>query len=279
MEFLYSALRIALLVYVGLCVLVYLKQSSYVYYPDRVVGLTPAYFNLPYEDLKLRTEDGETIGAWYVPAPAGAADVVTVLVCHGNGGNMGHRIDLVKFLHDAGMASLVFDYRGYGESTGKPTEEGTYADARAAWTHLVRERGVSTNRIVVFGESLGGAVAIRLAEEVKPGGLVVESTFVSARAMARRMFPILPTFLCQFDYGSVDRIGCVGCPVLIAHGKRDTMIPYDDGRKLFGAAAEPKRFVELRGDHNDGGIAAEPEGRRHWRDFLDEFVLRSKASP
>jgi hypothetical protein len=272
MDLLFSAIRIALAVYIGLCLVVYFRQSSYVYVPDRLVGITPGYFQLPYEDLKLRTSDGETIAAWHIPAPTGATDAVTVLVCHGNAGNISHRIDLVRFLHDAGMGAMVFDYHGYGDSTGKPTEQGTYDDARAAWTYLAETKGIPSNRIVVFGESLGGAVAVWLAGQVKPAALVVESSFISAPAMARRMFPLLPGFLCRFGYDSLGRIGKVACPVMVAHGRRDEMIPYGHGRMLFDAAREPKCFVELGGRHNDGGLSAEPDGTRRWREFLDKHV-------
>ena len=185
-----SAFRIAGAVYLGLCLLLMLRQSRYVYHPDRTVSLTPDRIGLAYEALRLKTEDGETLAAWWIPAQRAAP---TLLFFHGNAGDIGDRLGSIRTFHDMGLNVLIFDYRGYGESTGKPSEPGTYADAMAAWTYLNAERGIPPSRIVVFGRSLGGAVASWLAARVDPGALILESTFTSAPAMAHGMFPFLPT--------------------------------------------------------------------------------------
>ena len=251
----WSVLRISVAVYVGLCLWLVIAQSGYVYYPDSHVGLTPAYFKIPFEDLKLRTEDGETVAGWFVPAPAETSTGKTILFSHGNAGNIGHRLDSVRTFHELGFDVLLYDYRGYGDSTGKTTELGTYKDVKACWDHLTEERGIAPDDIVLFGRSLGGAVSAWLAEQVQPRALVIESTFSSAPDMASKMFPYLPSrLLCRFKYDTLGRIGKVNCPVIVAHSPQDTMVPPDHGRRIFEAAREPKYYAEFGGGHNAGGL-------------------------
>lgn len=272
-ELVFSVLRIGAAVYAGLCLLLLFRQSGYVYYPDREVGLTPSYFNIPYEDVALKTGDGETIAGWFIPVDRNTNEPApTVLFCHGNGGDIGDWLDSVKTFYDMGLNALIFDYRGYGDSSGKPTEEGTYQDALAAWLYLTGRKGIPEKKIIVFGRSLGGSVATWLAEKVSPGALVIASTFTSAPDMAAKMFPFLPArLLCRFRYDSLSRIGNVRCPVLIAHSKDDEMIPYEHGRRLFEKANEPKQFVEMTGGHNSGGLDADPS----YQEILKTFILNS----
>lgn len=261
MEMLVSALKIAALAYAGFCLFLFFRQSSYVYYPDKNVEATPDAIGLRFEDVRLKTQDGVTIDAWFVPAASNSAASRTILYLHGNAGNNGHRLDALLAFHDLGVNVMMPDYRGYGNSGGKPSEKGTYLDALAAWDFLTKERGVPTNRIVVLGRSLGGAVASWLALEVNPGGLVLESTFTSAPDMVSRIFPIAPRWLCRFKYDSLARVPKLKCPVLIAHSPNDELIAYEHGRRLFAAACEPKTFVELTGDHNSGESGFEPQYR------------------
>ena len=296
LEMVFSIIRIGVAVYIGLCLVVFFRQSGYVYYPDRLVGLTPAYFNLAFEEVSFRTQDGETIAAWFIPVSGGAGDNPgrTVLFCHGNGGDIGDRLDSIKTFHDLGLNMLIFDYRGYGDSTGKPTEKGTYLDALAAWQYLTDVKSILPADIMIFGESLGGVVAAWLAGEIppapppradlpsaespvggqgKPGALVIESTFTSAPDMASKMFPYLPIrFLCRFKYDTLSLAGKIGCPVLIAHSRDDEMIPYEHGKRLFEAAPEPKRFVEMRGSHNSGGLNADRDYQKILAEFLDKYL-------
>jgi fermentation-respiration switch protein FrsA (DUF1100 family) len=246
-------------VYAGFCSLIFFRQARYVYYPDRNVAQTPAAVGLPFEDVRIKTPDGETVAGWFVPAGTNG-NGFTVLDCHGNAGDIGDRIGTVLTFHEMGLNLYIFDYRGYGDSTGTPTEKGTYTDARAAWDYLVDQRGIPADRIVIFGRSLGGAVAAWLGTQVKPRLLVVESSFTSAPDMARRMFPMFPVrWLCRFRYDALSAIRQVKCPVIVAHSPADEMIPYEHGRRLFAAAPEPKQFVEIRGDHNAGGLDLDPE--------------------
>lgn len=266
-------IRIGVLTYGGLCLLLFLRQSRYVYYPDRSVDFTPADVGLEWEDLRIPTEDGETLSAWFVPSGEEAAEAHSpvILLCHGNAGDIGDRVSLLRTFHDMGMAVLIFDYRGYGGSSGRPSEAGTHHDAMAAWRYLVDSRGIPPRQIVLLGRSLGGAIATGLAAEITPAALIVESTFTSALDMARRMFPYLPLrWICRFRYDTLNALKRVHCPVLVAHGPHDEMIPFEHGRRVFEAAPEPKCFVELTGGHNEGGPDVDEAYRQELLRFLGE---------
>ena len=268
--------RIVVGVYVGLCLCVFLWQSRYVYYPGKTIDDTPDSVGLGFEHMRVKTRDGETITGWFVPAGKGGVDfekALSVVVCHGNGGDVGDRVDQVKRFHEMGFNVLIFDYRGYGTSTGKPSEQGTYSDALAAWNYLNTERKIEPKRIVVFGQSLGGAVGSWLAEQVEPGALILESTLTSAVDMAAKMFPYLPVRLfCAFKYDSLSRIGKIQCPVIVAHSRVDETIPFEHGQRLFKAANEPKLFVELGGEHNSSGIEFDPLYRGAIMEFLKKHM-------
>jgi uncharacterized protein len=274
-DFAASAGRIGglvLIAYVALCLLVYFKQASYVYYPDKSVGLTPAYFKLAFENLKLRTVDGETITGWFVPAQSYKA----VIICHGNAGNIANRLDLIVMFHNIGLNVLIFDYRGYGDSTGKPTEQGTYRDAKSAWDWLVKTKEFKSRNVAIYGESLGGAVAAWMAEQVHPGALMLDSTFTSAPDMAKKMFPFLPIrWLCKFKYDTLGAVAKAGCPVLVAHSKNDEMIPYLNGLRIMEAAKQPKQFIEMTGQHNDGGILTDARHLQTVDAFLSKYLGQS----
>lgn len=267
------AARIAAAAYVGLCAVLYLRQSAMLFHPTREIEDTPASAGLPFEDVRLRTEDGETLGAWFIPSDAARA---TLLMCHGNGGNIGHRIDAIRFFHGLGLNVLAFDYRGYGTSTGAPSETGLHADAQAAWRHLVSGRGIAAGRIIVFGRSLGGAVAARLAREARPAGLIIEAAFTSVPDMGASLYPFLPVrLLCRYRLATIDDIRELACPLLLAHSPQDDLIPYRQGLALFEAARPPKRMVQLSGGHNDGESVFTDAYRRE----LDTFIGEVAHSP
>lgn len=236
--------------------LAYVKQEALVYFPDRHVRFTPADLGMAYEAVVLRTSDGVTVAAWWVPAPRSRG---ALIFCHGNAGNMGDRVGKLRLFHDLGLSVLAFDYRGYGTSQGKPSEDGTARDMDAAVAHVRDVRGVPPGRTVFYGESLGGAVAVEAATRWLPAAFVVESSFTSARDMARRHYPFVPAGLVRLGYDTVSRIGALACPKLILHGPRDTIVPFEMGEALYRAASEPKRFATLVGDHNSGGILESPE--------------------
>jgi hypothetical protein len=245
-----SIVIIALAVWLILSVFVYFMQPSLVYFPTRDLEFTPAAYSLAHEDVLLDTPDGERIHGWWVER-AGARGALLFL--HGNGGNISHRLDSIRLFHDLGLSVLIIDYRGYGKSSGRPGESGTYLDAEAAWKYLVEARGIDPGRIVIYGESLGGAVATWLASRVGCGALLITAGFTSVEDMGRHYYPYLPVrWLVRIRYPSIDYIGAARCPVLVMHSPGDEIVPFDMGRKLFEAARPPKEFLELAGGHNDG---------------------------
>jgi len=262
---------VAVCAYMGVCVVVGLLQARLIYFPTRGYAATPGDVGLTFEDLTLKTADGVNIAAWYVPCEAARG---TLIFAHGNGGNIADRLHAVKLLHGMGVNVLIFDYRGYGRSEGRPTEDGTYQDAEAAWRYLTETRGEPPERIVLFGESLGGAVAIELARRHRPGALVVESTFTSLVDVGRLHYPLLPVrWLLTYRYESIKKVSDITCPKLFIHGRDDTLVPMANARKLFEAAAEPKQFLETPGDHNEAGFTYSPEYTQRLAAFLDKALL------
>jgi fermentation-respiration switch protein FrsA (DUF1100 family) len=196
-----------------------------------------------------------------------------VLVCHGNAGNISHRLERARLMQQRlGASVLLFDYRGYGRSSGSPDEEGTYRDARAAYRHLVDDKGIAAERLLLFGESLGAAVAVQLALEKPAAALVLESAFTSIPDMARAAYPFLPPVgaLIRTRYETLAKVPRLRVPLLVLHGERDEIVPFDQGRRVFEAAPEPKRFFAIPGaGHNDTYLSG---GEPYWRAFED-FLL------
>jgi fermentation-respiration switch protein FrsA (DUF1100 family) len=239
----------AVTIYAALCAGLFLAQWRLVYLPSRQVLATPAARGLAFEDVWLEAE-GERVHGWYLPGALGSK---TVLFFHGNAGNIGDRLDSLAIFAELGLSVFIIDYRGYGLSDGAPGEAATYADARAAWEHLVHAREVAPEDIVIFGRSLGGGVAAWLAERVEAGGLILESSFTSVPDLAARMYPLFPVrWLARIRYDTRARLPRVGCPVLVAHSPDDELVPYAHGQGLFEAADEPKEFLEILGPHGDG---------------------------
>lgn len=246
--------------------LMYFQQPRMIFFPWSALDATPADWGLDYEDLHFRTEDEVLLHGWFIPRPGAHR---AVLFLHGNAGNVSHRRESIEIFHQLGLAVFIFDYRGYGQSSGTPSETGLYRDARAAWRQLTRDRGYAAADILIFGRSLGGAVAARLAAEVTPAGLILESTFSSARDFAHRVFPLLSRLVfLRYDFNAAQALGRVRAPLLVMHSRDDEIIPFELGRGLYAAASEPKHFVELHGDHNTGFIVSRPAYDQTLADFL-----------
>ncbi len=227
----------------------------------------PADVGLDYEDVELTLDSGDKIHGWYVPNPAATTQLIYF---HGNAGNISGRINSIQRWHRIGVSVLIVDYPGYGQSTGKPTEEGTYESARAAWQHLTQEKSIPPQDIVLFGRSLGGGVATQLATEVQAKALIIESTFTSVPDVAAEIYWFLPVRrLARVKYESAVKIGDVGMPILILHSPDDEVIPYSHGEKLFALAEEPKTFIKTKGGHNDRHILAEPAYGKSLKSFID----------
>lgn len=257
---------ICLLGYGFICLAVTLLQSKLIYHPTRGYTSTPAGAGLAFDTLVLETNDGVKITAWYVPheQPAG-----TILVCHGIGGNLSDRISTISGLHVMGFNVLAIDYRGFGMSEGSPSEEGTYADADAAWRYLVEVKKEPPERITLFGRSMGGAVAIDLASKRTIRALVTESTFTTLLELGNLHYPWLPIrWMLSYRYDSMAKISGITCPKLFLHGRRDELIPIEHGRRLFEAAGEPKTFIETRGGHTNAGFLSSRKIARKVAEFL-----------
>ena len=226
-------------------------EHSQVYHPDRTLTATGAELGRPFEDVRFRAGDGVELNGWFFPANTNSARAhLAVLVCHGNAGNISHRLDTCAALLGTGVNVLVFDYRGYGRSAGRPGEEGTYRDGEAAYAWLRQRRFAGTN-IVAFGESLGGGVAAELALREPVGGVVLQSTFTSIPDIGAELFPWLPVrWLGTIHYDTRAKLPRLRVPVLVMHSPRDEIVPFHHGQRNFAAANEPKVFWELRGDHN-----------------------------
>ena len=257
--------------------LLWLFQRRLLYFPTPG-PVPPAASVLPgAEDVTFETADGLRLAGWFVPAPPGdrAGRVgrarPAVLVCNGNGGDRSMRAPLAAALSRMGLAVLLFDYRGYGGNPGHPTEEGLAADARAALGYLAGRPEVDPERVIYFGESLGAAVALRLATERPPAALVLRSPFASLAEVGRHHYPVVPVSLLLRDrYDSAALAPRLAAPLLVVAGGRDQIVPAGHSRRLFDAAPQPKRLVVLDGaGHNDDELLAGPRLLAELRTFLD----------
>lgn len=266
-------LGIVVLAYAGIVILAWLFQHRLLYLPTtpgREWAATPAQIGLDYEELRIRTADGVELSAWLVPAEP---DRGLLLFFHGNAGNISHRLESVEIFHRLDLSVLIIDYRGYGRSEGRPSEDGTYRDAAAAWRYSVEELGRPPREIVIFGRSLGAAVAAHLADDTlqPPAALILESAFTSAPDMAQRVYPFLPArWLTRFGYRTRDYVAGVDSPVLVIHSEDDEIAPFDLGQEVFAAAPEPKRFLTLGGSHNTGFLESGADYVRGIDSFLRE---------
>jgi fermentation-respiration switch protein FrsA (DUF1100 family) len=183
-----------------------------------------------------------------------------MLFFHGNAGNISHRLETIKIYNKLGLNFLIFDYRGYGISTGKPTEKGTYLDADSVWQYLIEERKLEPQEIIISGRSLGGGIAAELAKKVRPAMLVMESTFTSMTEVSAKHYPFMPTgLIVKHEYETILKLKDIHCPIVFAHSKNDEVIPYEHSQRNYAAANEPKQFIELRGGHGSGFLLSKQQ--------------------
>ena len=276
-KFLLPVIRILAFAYIGLAIALYLGQSNLVFMPSKDVIETPEILSIKFENIQITTRDNVNLDSWFVPAKDN--DLVgkgVILFCHGNGGNISNRISYLPIFRELGLATFLFDYRGYGKSGGTPTEEGTYADVEVAWQYLTQERQIPPQKIIIYGESLGGAIASYLAQKISQpngnnnaGGLVLASTFTSISDRAAELYPFMPIrFLSRFSYNSIERLPSIKIPVLVIHSIDDEIIPFHHGDRNFQVANQPKKLVKLRGDHNGGFL----DSLETYRNGLNEFI-------
>ena len=230
----------------------FIEQRS-LYFPFKTIEATPKAIGLNYEDVTITTGDGIYLNGWFIPSDRPRA---TILLSHGNGGNISHRLEKITILHELDFDILIYDYRGYGRSTGRPSEEGLYRDAQAVYDYLVNEKRVLPEKIIAYGESLGGAVSIDLAGNHEVGGLIIESGFTSIHDMAKSVHLYVPGFFLKTRFDSLKKIKEITVSKLIMHSPEDEIVPFKQGKQLFENAPGPKVFVELQGGHNDGFLVS-----------------------
>jgi len=267
-------LRLLLIGYLLIMVVLMIFEESFIFFPMRYPQGQWQPPGLAFEDAWFLSADGTPLHGWYAPHDEPRA---VILFLHGNAGNITHRAETLRVLNEfVGAAVLIFDYRGYGRSQGKPNEPGILADARAARAWLAQRAGVAEKDIVLMGRSLGGAAAVQLAADDGARGLVLESTFTSIPELAAYHYPWLPVrLLVRTQFNAIDKLPDYHGPLLQSHGDADTIVPYVFGRRLFDAANEPKTFITIpSGDHND------PQDHRYYEaliDFLNQLPAGSDA--
>lgn len=245
-------------------------QPQLVYFPSKPLVALPSQIGLAYESVDLTASDGVKLHGWYLPATQARG---TLLYLHGNGGNISHRLLALQVMQRLHLNTLIIDYRGYGQSTGRPSEDGTYRDAEAAWRYLTDIRHIPARQVVFYGESLGGAVATWLATRHTPAGLILESAFTSIYDMAHRHYPYLPArLLVRIRYPTLERIGKLSCPVLIVHSRSDEIVPIEQGERLFAAVRAPKQWVERQGRHNEMFTVPDPPLMMGLQQFIDSVL-------
>lgn len=269
----YRLLLLALIVYALIVALSWAFQERLLYLPQvpgRDLVASPADRGWRHESVALEAADGTRLHGWWLPVAEARAGLIFF---HGNAGNISHRLESLAIFRRLDLSVLIIDYRGYGQSEGKPSEAGLREDARAAWRHLREARGMPAEKIMLFGRSLGSAVASELAREHSPGALILESPFRSAPEMAQAAYPFLPArWLTRMDYDNEAHVQAVTAPTLVIHARDDEIIPIEQGRAVHAAAAGPKAFLELQGGHNTAFL----EDRAKYVQGIDRF-LKEKA--
>jgi len=255
--------------YLLILLMVYVFQGKLLYFPDKNIIANPDFYGMKYEDVNFETSDKINLHGWYIPADSAKH---TLLFCHGNAGNISHRMESIKQFHDLDLNVFIFDYRGYGKSEGSISEEGTYIDAQGVWNYLINGKNIFPQNIIIFGRSLGAAIACQLATQSKPAALIMESAFISVPKLAAKIYPILPVrWISRFDYNNMENVKQLNCPVLFIHSRQDEIIPFSHGQKLFEVAKEPKQFLEIQGSHNEGFYISDQIYKKGILKFLDSF--------
>jgi fermentation-respiration switch protein FrsA (DUF1100 family) len=276
-KMLISTAAVLFIAYWSMGLILYFMQPAFLYRPVRQILCTPGELGLDFEIVAFESADSVQLSGWYVPSEDAE---LTVLFCHGNGGNMSHRLDSINIFHNLGLSCFIFDYRGYGQSSGKPTEEGTYLDAEAAYEWLKKKKKVSSADIIVFGRSLGASIAAYLAARVEVRALIIESCFTSYVDIGKKFYPYMPVRrFARFSYRTIDYVKDVHCPVMIIHSRNDEIVPFEFGLELYEEANEPKEFIEIFGGHNDGFLVSSEIYRKawiKWLRFLKEYEKKAE---
>ena len=247
----------------------YIELRS-IFFPMKQIEVTPKEEGLNYEDVYFKTEDGLSLNGWLVKYPQAKA---TILFFHGNAGNISHRLEKLAIFHQLGLNVFLVDYRGYGRSQGRPSEEGLYKDARAAFDYLSSRPDINNKTIIAYGESIGGAVAIDLAAKRGVCCLIVDSTFTSAKDMARKFYRFIPPFLFKTKFESDKKVKSVKADKLFIHSINDEIVPFEFGEKLYKEASSPRELLKIHGGHNSGFLESKELIIVKLKDFLQKLNL------
>ena len=258
------------IIYLVSAVYRFFTQSYDVYHPKKEITATPFDIKLYFEEIVFKSSDGINISGWFIPA--GKRKEI-VLFLHGNGGNISKRLALIDYFNrQIGLPVFIIDYRGYGKSGGTPTEEGTYLDAAAAWEYLTGLRKIKPENIIIYGRSMGGPIAAKLAGKVKSRLLILDSTFTSMKDIAAEIYPYLPVRkFFKFNYSTIDYLKEVSCPVLIIHSTGDDYIPFSHAVKLYNTANKPKHFLKIEGTHKNNYIKSKQVFIEGIKSFISEY--------
>ncbi|MHC4757945.1 MAG: alpha/beta hydrolase [Planctomycetota bacterium] len=257
---------VVLIAYLVLCLIVFFMQSRFVYFPTQRIEYTPEDIKIDFEDITFESNDGLKLNGWYIPAHSAE---FTILFCHGNGGNISHRLDSISLFNRLGLSCFIFDYRGYGISEGKPSEEGTYLDALAAYNWLCNQKELKPENIIIFGRSLGASVASHLAIEKRCKSLILESAFTSVAEIGSSLYPYMPIrLLARYKYSTIDYVKTFDGLVMVIHSRDDEIIPFEFGVKLYEASKKPKKFIEISGTHNEGFITSGDVYVNAWKEWI-----------
>jgi pimeloyl-ACP methyl ester carboxylesterase len=274
--FVLALLILPLSIYLIYCLRYYIKQTRWLYLRNYPFIARKRNLHIPYREISYTTSDNKTISALYVPAGDVRKDEPVILFCHGNVGTIFQRIDTFHIFRQLGFGTFIFDYRGYGKSSGKPSEKGTYLDAEGAWKYLTQEMKISPQNIIIFGRSLGGGIASYIAEKYKPRAVVIESSFTSVLDIAIWSFPWVPTKqLTKFEYNTLQRLKSFDCPLLIIHSPDDEVIPFVHGKWLYRNAKEPKQFLKIKGRHYYGFL----DSGNLYKNGLKHFFVQHQIIP
>ena len=265
--------RISLVILIfSVFIFVYLRhfEKKGIYYPTKEIALSPGDIGLKYEDAYFKTEDDLRLNGWFIPAEHSRG---TLIFCHGNAGNISHRVEIVEIFNKLNLSVFIFDYRGYGRSQGVPSEQGLYQDAQAAYQYLLNREDVDKRTIVIYGKSIGANVAINLASKVSAAALISESGFTSAYDMGRKLFPYLPIkWIITTKFDALEKIRDITIPKLIIHSRDDEIIPFKLGERLFEAAPQPKEFYQMQGTHNEAIFMFKEEYKAKIDNFLSKYL-------
>jgi fermentation-respiration switch protein FrsA (DUF1100 family) len=239
---------VLIVIYIGWMGSLYFLQEKLIFYPSQSAEKVPVPAKMPVEEVFFETSDGVKLQGFYVPTE-GATE--TVLFFHGNAGNVSYRFDRLYVPWSLGKNALIFDYRGYGLSEGEISNEvDLYLDGAAALDFLVSEKGAMPENVILWGRSLGAAVALELATKNSIKKLILESPFLSIRQLARERFWWFPSLLVRYQFDNKSKISEIEAPLLIFHSEEDETVPFAHGKKLLELASEPKELVPLSGEHN-----------------------------